>query len=231
MKATIISSFAEDRLITKTKTIKKKGGPAKFIAQVYDKFNIPYSIICGEQGIVEINMKNKVEQGKIVSIGKIKSKIQSDTEFVLISTLLNEFNLKALGKFNCVDLQGYVRDRSDFGKKKLFDSGELEKFDIIKATKEEIQYIPKQRAKKLKILVLTNGEKGFEIIKDGKKQIFSIDKIETEDTIGAGDTFFAAFCMRYYQIRDIIKSAEFAKNVTRKFLADKKEIIPAVAHR
>jgi len=222
MKAIIISSFAEDRLITEKKIIVNQGGPAKFITQVYNKFKFPYCLICGDQGSVEIDMRNMVEQGKIISIGQITSQIPNNTEFVLISTLLDEFNLKASGKFNCVDIQGYVRDGSNFGKKKMFDSEELEKFDIIKATKEEIRYIPKQRVEKLKMILLTDGENGFEVIKCGKKQIFPIEKVETEDTIGAGDTFFAGFCVEYYKTRDIIKSAEFAKDITKTFLIKKK---------
>ena len=222
MKAIIISSFAKDRLIMEKETIVNQGGPAKFITQVYDKLKIPYCLICGDQGIVEIDMRNMVEQGKIISIGKITYQIPNNAEFVLISTLLDEFNLKASGKFNCVDLQGYVREGSDFGKKKIFDSEELEKFDIIKATKEEIKYIPKQIVTKLKILLLTDGENGFEIMKCGKKQIFPINKVETEDTIGAGDTFFAGFCIEYYKTRDIIKSAESAKDITKTFLNQKK---------
>ena len=166
-------------------------------------------------------MRNNMEKGRIISTSKILCQMQNKAEIVLISTLLDEFDLKAFGKFCCVDLQGYVRDGSDFGKKRAFDSEELEKFDVVKVTKYEVQYIPKDRVKRLKTLVITDGEKGFEVIQEGNRQKFTIKKIDAPDTIGSGDTFFAAFCVEYYRTNDITKSAEFANCVTREFLLEK----------
>lgn len=176
MKAMVISSFAEDRIIYGSKKVLKKGGPARFITQVLKKLRMPYQLICNDEGIVEIDMRNNMEKGRIISTSKILCQMQNKAEIVLISTLLDEFDLKAFGKFCCVDLQGYVRDGSDFGKKRAFDSEELEKFDVVKVTKYEVQYIPKDRVKRLKTLVITDGEKGFEVIQEGNRQKFTIKR-------------------------------------------------------
>ncbi len=221
MKATIISSFAEDILINESGIERREGGPALFISNVFKEFKMPFDIFTGKKSSVEIDMRKNVEKGRIISLGKILQEIPAGAELVLISTLLDEFELKAIGSFCCLDLQGYVRNGKDFGKKKNFDSEELERFDVIKATKEEIEYIPKSRKEKIKLLLLTNEENGFEILKDGKIYSFVVEKIEAKNTIGAGDTFFASFCLEYYQTRDILKSVEFAKSNTAIFLKNK----------
>jgi hypothetical protein len=223
MKATVISSFAKDILLKGEKIEKCRGGPAFFITKTLEKLNIPYNLFCGEEGIVEINLENGIERGKVKKIGKIEPQ-KDNMNFLLVSTLLNEFKLKPLGKFNCVDIQGYVRDKNNTIKKSRYYCKELKKFDIVKATKEELQYIPKEIKKKIKIILETNGDKGFIVSKGEKKYYFSVEKIKTTDTIGAGDTFFTAFCLKYYQTKDIVKSARYSQKITSNFLISKMEV-------
>ncbi|MBI4095673.1 MAG: hypothetical protein HY438_02330 [DPANN group archaeon] len=224
MSVAIISSFAEDRLIfANEKTECREGGPALFISNVFKKCGIPFKLFCGEKAIVEIDMRNNIEKGRVKSISKIITNSNKTFDFALVSTLLNEFSLKRIANFNCLDIQGYVRDGSDFGKKKFFDSEELENFDIIKATEEEIKYLSKQRVSKIKLLLLTRGSNGFEIIQNECKYDFSVDKIYSSDTIGAGDTFFAAFCIKYYLTNDIFQSARFATKTVADFLKSKEK--------
>lgn len=218
MKVAVISTFAVDKLVDENIEV-RSGGPALFIISMLNKFGIPYTLFT-TNAIVRINMRNGVEKGRVDYVGSISATVD-DTDIVLISTLLDEFKLKAVGKFCCVDLQGYVRDGSDFGKKKCFDSKELETFDVVKVTKRELTYISKSRTKKIKLLLVTNGAKGFEVITRDKKYRFNVDEVKSINTVGAGDTFFTAFCIKYYQTRDIIQSAEFAKEITTNFLKEK----------
>jgi len=224
MRVTVISTFATDKLIKNSGVTFRKGGPALFITRTLDELNIPYDLFCSDNAIVEIDMRGNNEKGRIIRVTPIKRVSEIRKGLVLISTLLKEFELKAIGEFPCLDIQGYVRDGTGFGKKKKFDSEELEKFEVVKATGEEIQYIPKSRVNSIKVLVVTNGCEGFDVITQGEKYSFRTNRIECDDTIGAGDTFFTAFCVKYYQTKNIFWSAEFAKRVTNEFLENKKAL-------
>ena len=221
MTTVLVSSFAKDVLIKEDAREVKRGGPALFISEVLRKNNIQFKMVTSKEAIVEIDMKNNAEKGRIKQIYPIKADLNNNARFVLISTLLDEFKLKAFGRFCCLDIQGYVRDGTNFGKKKFFDSEEIEKFAIVKATKEEIEYIPKARVRRINILLLTDGANGFEVIQNGRTNFFAVDKLEVDNTIGAGDTFFAAFCLNFFTTRDIFQSAEYAEKTVSRFLIEK----------
>ncbi|MBN2459815.1 hypothetical protein JXB28_06025 [Candidatus Woesearchaeota archaeon] len=225
MKTIIISTFAEDRIITDSGMKKRDGGPALFIKNFFDKAGLEYELISGEKAIVEIDMRNKKEIGKIKQVASIQydpDKVK-DSGLVLVSTLLKEFPLKAYGAFPCVDIQGYVRSATGFGKKKYFDSPELEKFAIIKGTENELRYVPISRMKGKNIVIKTKGAQGFDVISGGKEKYFTAKKVKSPNTIGAGDTFFAAFCTHYYKTRDIDRSALYAKEKVCEFLMQKSD--------
>lgn len=217
MIVTIISSFADDVIIDGEKKIIKKGGPAKFIENALIKLNLDYKIITGKRGKVEIEMEKEI--GKILLSEKIDFKPEPQPEFVIISTLKDEYPLKAEGRFNCLDIQGYVR-RYDFSKK-MFSSKELKKFDIIKGTEEELSYLSKKDLSKKSIILETKGKEGCVIRKDNQKIIIKPKIVDSPDTIGAGDTFFAVFCITYYQTRDLELSGRTAAKEVGKFLKGK----------
>lgn len=221
MNTLVISSFAKDYLILENKIEIRDGGPALFITKVLSENKIPFRSRSGKTAIVEIDLRNNQEKGRIKRVDPIRIRNYGRLDFVIISTLLNEYRLKAIGKFCCLDIQGYVRVKNTFWKKKLFDSKELEKFDVVKATEEELKYIPQSRVEKIKLLLITKGENGFDVVEHGKIKSFSIQKIYPTDTVGAGDTFFTAFCLKYNQTRDIIKSSKFAKETVVRFLKQK----------
>ncbi len=216
-KFLVISSFAKDILIRENNLEIREGGPAKFIKQVLNNLKISYKLAFSKKAIVEIDMRKGLEIGRIKKVYAIKSAKFNGP--VLVSTLLDEFKLKTLGTFNCLDVQGYVRDGKIFGKKKKFYSNELNKFDIIKATKEENNYLELKNFKGL--LIITDGKYGFSIKSGKNKYKFRVKPVRCKETIGAGDTFFAYFCVSYYINRDIIKSAKFARLLTYRFLKTK----------
>ena len=198
MKPTIIASYATDIVEGKP----RRGGPALFITKALEEMGIEYDIYSTE-GIVEID---KEERGTVKRAGKITA--PDAGEMVLISTLLDEYELRPIGKFNCVDVQGYVRA----GRKT-----DLSGFDIIKGTEKELEGVKTTGVRG--IIIKTKGEEGFEIIEKDKRTGIKGRKIECKDTIGAGDTLFTAFCVRYYKTRDVKISAEYAKRTVEKFLA------------
>jgi hypothetical protein len=221
MATTIISTFAQDRLIKEEGIQIREGGPAYFITRVFKKLREPFELISNKPGVVEIDMRDKKEAGRVKKVSKIRFLPKERMDLVIISTLLKEYEPKAFGNVSCLDVQGYVRDNTGFGKKKLFDSPELEKFTIIKGDANEIACIPTQRLAKVPIVLITIGSGGFIIIENDKRRQYSIEKVDSPDTIGAGDTFFAAFCIKYSKTRDTVQCAEFAKRIVTDFLKEK----------
>lgn len=222
MKVTIISSFAQDILIKDDGIEKNEGGPALFITNFLRKKGIEYDLVTGKKGIVEIDMRENREVGKINNMQKFLAIPTSVNGLVIYSSLLDEFPLRRIGDVNCVDVQGYVRDKNVFGGKKYFDDESLKGFDIVKGTKEEISFINEDILKTIKLVVITSGSKGFDIISNSEKQSFDVDKVSSKDTIGAGDTFFVAFCTKYFETKDLKESANYAKDEARNFLINKK---------
>lgn len=221
MIVTVVSSFAVDRLISDSGISFRDGGPAFFITRTLEGLGVKYSVVSSGKANVDIDMRDDKEQGKIVQVEKIVFNPEISPDFVLVSTLSDEFDLMACGKFNCLDIQGYVRDGRFFGTKRVFGSEELGKFDIIKGTVAEIKYVPENILSKVPIVVVTNGSEGFRIYCKNKEYFFNVDKLVVPDTIGAGDTFFAVFCVKYYETRNIFQSAIFAKSFVNDFLKKK----------
>lgn len=215
MKITVIASFAEDRLISDRGMAIREGGPAFFITKVCDDLKKEYELFSGKKGIVEIDMWDKKEVGRVKSAGQIECETKAD--LVIISTIIDEYPLSAQGNISCLDIQGYVRG-DGFGQKRFFDSPELEKFTILKGSTEELRYVPQNRLKKIPVVIETQGEEGC-LVRCGEKitQIPTIP-VMSADTIGAGDTFFSAYCIKYAETKDAVKSAEFAQNIVKEFL-------------
>ena len=122
-----------------------------------------------------------------------------------------------------MDIQGYVRDGSDFGKKKYWNPPEevVNSIFCLKGTSEELLYIPSSflESQKQKILIETKGQLGCEIFIRGKHRAIHPSRIvDTNDTIGAGDTFFAYFISEYIRKQNVQMSAVYATEETRKFL-------------
>jgi hypothetical protein len=232
-KITVLSTFAEDILIDETGRIirKQKGGPAFYLTKAFKERGINVNLVTAPSMKVEILIKGGEEYGRI----KKKSKPQEidfssiKTPYLLISTILDEFNLKGISAFGgkvFLDVQGYVRNGRDFEKKRHWMVLEEVASSIfcLKGTKKEMNYLPNSfvEAQKKKILLITKGKSGCAIFAFGKKKLIKPSKvIEAPDTIGAGDYFFANFIINFLKTQDPFISAKFAVKNTTKFLLHK----------
>lgn len=229
-KITILSTYAQDELIDQNGRVvrRQKGGPAFYIKQVFKNGKTLFSLKTNQSMKVQILMTKKGEFGKIAEKPKLKivefSKIISP--YLIISTILDEFNLDSLPLFRgkvFLDVQGYVRNGNDFGKKKTWKPRQeiFESIFCLKGTKEELKNIPLKflKQQKQKILIVTNGKKGCEVFASGKRYIIKPTKIiKVKNTIGAGDTFFAFFVMQFIKTEKLLESVNFAVNKTSNFL-------------
>ena len=158
---------------------------------------------------------------------------------MLISSVLDEFNLDNLQNYQgkvFLDIQGYGRDRNDFGQKKLWEPNDniFANIFCLKGTKEELKNIPSKyiQKQKKKILIITNGEYGSEIFSFGKHYLIKpLSIIVCKNTIGAGDTFMANFVIRFLRTTNVLDSAKYATSKTSIFLKSKIYIMKAISSR
>ncbi|MFA6048125.1 MAG: PfkB family carbohydrate kinase [Parcubacteria group bacterium] len=223
----IYSTFAKDFIYSNNNLIsQRKGGPAFFIENVFKKNDIKYRLFTGEPIQIKIQVIEKGESGTIESKIIKKAIIENNrNDFILISTISDEWILKSdLSKEGEIflDVQGYVRAAKEDGS--IYKSILWNNIFCMKGTQQEIDLIPEDiiERQKDKLLIITNGNKGCKILFKKKERSFSPQRIiVAKDTIGAGDTFFASFMVKFMHTNDITKSGNFAVEETEKFLASK----------
>ncbi|MBI2645300.1 bifunctional hydroxymethylpyrimidine kinase/phosphomethylpyrimidine kinase [Candidatus Uhrbacteria bacterium] len=226
----VLSTFSHDTLIRKDESVinRQEGGPAFYIKKVLEEEKTRYILKTGKKMNVEILVTKREEFGRVPknSIPKKIKFSQIVTPFLLISSVLDEFNLENLYGFKgkiFFDIQGYVRDGDDFGKKKTWKPSKEVFGNIfcLKGTKEELQNIPKKQreAQKKKILLITKGERGSEIFVFGKRYIVKPSKvIRSKNTVGAGDTFFSYVTAHFIKTKKVLDSIQYATEKTTLFL-------------
>lgn len=224
----IYSTFSKDIILdeNRNRIVIRKGGPAFFIEKVFRKHKVRYEMNSGNVLKVEIVLTKEGEKGKVKGEIKESKEIQNinNNDFVLISTICGEWvlgdNILSGAKI-FLDIQGYIRTKKkvdDFLNNDFWD-----KVFCIKGTEEEINKLPEKIIKnqKKKCLVITKGKNGSVIYFKNKKYAFCPKRINSKDTIGAGDIFFANFFLKFMETNDIIKSGTFATKETENFLITK----------
>lgn len=201
-----------------------KGGPDFFMEKVLKKHNVKYSIHVDKAKImIRVNGE---EKGKLNSkLREKKIKNINSKDIVIISTVDREWILDdsfdGMAKV-FLDVQGYIRSAAK--DPSIYTLKFWNKIACIKGNRKEISKLPRKivdRQKK-KLLIVTKGDEGSTIYFKNKKYLFRAKKIKTQDTIGAGDTFFANLIISLLVKRnDIIQSGNFATRETEKFLVKK----------
>jgi hypothetical protein len=229
-KITILSTFASDKIVDEQGYVYKvqEGGPGFYFKKVFAKEKINFRLLTGQKLRVEILITTKGEFGKIKERPLIKNVIfkKIRTPFLLISSILNEFNLEQLPAFQglvFLDIQGYVRSRGSFGQKKNWQPNKAIFANIfcLKVTQEELKYLSSKYIKeqKQKILLVTKGRFGCDVFYFGKKFTIKPEKIiKIDNAVGAGDTFFAYFISKYMKTNNVIASVKYATAMVLIFL-------------
>ena len=80
---------------------------------------------------------------------------------------------------------------------------------------------------KIKIIIITMGEKGSFAFDTAKAEFYYCDAIATKvvSTVGAGDSFGAAFLTKYFQGMDINTCLNFASKLSS-YVCSKKDAVP-----
>ncbi len=234
---TIFSTFALDKLVDEAGQLvrEQKGGPALYLSNIFRQEKIPFTIESSVLTEVEIMMTKSGEFGRILKRSTPLSIQFSSikTPFIVISTLLDEFSLKDISYFQgniFLDIQGYVRDGKDFGKKKYWNPEKeiIDSIFCLKGTEKELANIQNTFLKnqKQKLLIKTMGKLGCEVFMDGNRYMVSPKSvIKTDNAIGAGDTFFAYFISKFMQSDNMLRSVNYAVEKTSEFLSFQGEVL------
>lgn len=230
----VLASRSKDYIYTdfEKKPTVKEGGPALFIRKVFDDLGVSYRLAQTDRAEVEIKISNQEEVGRILKPDRIKLPRTIIESNILISTIgPRALSLDFLKEYNgdvFLDIQGFVRcERSPRpGAKKVWKIADtiVNKLTVLKGTSEELHFLSPDVLERLKdrILIETRGAAGVAIWEAGKKtELAPPRKVRTENTIGAGDVFMAAFVYKFIKTRNARKSAYFALKYTSSFLENK----------
>lgn len=227
----LYSTLAEDTKLRPNGEVisRQEGGPLLFIKNVFDQEGIPYVVHPGLIMGVEILIRDDGEFGKIKPPERIIKATQSDN-WIVVSTLLDEWDISGIESIDpnvFLDIQGYVRDGSAFGKKKHWaPTAQLQSSILcMKGTSEELEYVPQDIVEKQKesILISTMGENGLDLFWQSNRIHVPANKVQDlPDTVGAGDTFFSYFIAAMFKGDDPVIAATYATQKTAKFLKSKK---------
>ena len=230
----VVSSFADDIVYYGSLSDSQRchAGPAFYISKVLQKEGLDFKLISEDSMVVEILVTPSGELGKVPvkpSTKKIPSKL---SDWAIISTVLNEWDIASIRDwptFLFVDLQGYVRDGDDFGKKRIWkDIAQFaDKIFCLKGTREEIGQLPPLvlQDQKKRLLLITNGDKGVDVYYRGTHTyVPSGQIIRSNNTIGAGDTFLAYFVSAMFRGDNPVKATRYASERTALFLKGEKSL-------
>lgn len=164
-----------------------------------------------------------------------------ESDCILISPLFSEVSYKTLQKIVnsakspvALDVQGYLRTIDEHTKqvsKRKIDTNSIKGIDIVKLNEEEATILYpslnyEQMAKALiangqKVCLFTLGEKGAMIFDTKTVHRLQIPSLNPKDTVGAGDTFFAAFLKDYLYTENIAHAGNNAIQYVYSYLKNK----------
>ena len=231
MKISVISTYATDLLIdvkTKKTLREQRGGPVLYLESALESLGIKPKVFTGEELLVEILVQEHDEFGSIHQQPHPLPLPLLETGTAIVSTILNEWDLRNANNYSgklFVDIQGYVRDGSDFGKKKSWEGIETiaPYLFCIKGNVVEIGMLPDEvvaEQKRKRMLIITKDKEGVEIYYKGeRKECKPSNVIHPPNTIGAGDTFFANFVYKFMTGNTVENAGNFALDKTSEFLS------------
>lgn len=220
MSLSVFSTYAKDRITDKTGQVSEQtGGPLFYLEKALKDIKVDFNSFHGETITVEIEISDNGEVGRLVKFPKIiPLSADNASKFIIVSTIFDEYDLNLISKFNgkiFIDIQGYVRSRTNFeGKDNMY---------CLKGTKEEISLLSKKvyEDQKKRLLIVTDGEKGIEYFSEGKQYSVSMRKIASSNAVGAGDTLLGYFVGFLVKGNTVQKSISLAQRKTEYFLMNK----------
>jgi hypothetical protein len=227
-RVTLVSTRTRDTLTLpdgSRKTI--PGGPANYIGGAFRRLGLECNLVTGEVADVDVISSPHGEEYVIPALAPIQFPHRLECAALLLSPIVREIDpdlVPLVDALLVIDLQGFVREPgvSSGDVRATFDLTELlARSDVVKASESELQRLTESSRKVLDgaILLTTLGERGALVRCDRRECFVPARVIKTPYTIGAGDSYLAAFTAAILDGCDPIgaaqKAARFTENVLR----------------
>ncbi len=227
---TLIASHTVDHIDDRDRglQIERSGGPAHYCGTAISSLGYKPAIITGSKPAdVFITISDHKEHIRIDQVPTIDLPERLPSRNIILSPILGEFNLRKLRSRRravFLDAQGYIR--APQGCSELDWQCNLHDLDnvvALKVNRGEFQHVHKSIIDffKRRILLLTKGPHGGELWYHGRRINICGHKISTTDTLGAGDTFFGSFVVKFLETSDAVHAAKFAVSKAEELLKKK----------
>jgi pfkB family carbohydrate kinase len=205
------------------------GGPAHYVGRALERLRCPYHLITGETVTVEVQRTPSGEQYVIPSLPLIPLPERLHGAAVILSPIMQEIEAVELPEIDgilIVDLQGFVRrpmqPTESEGEK--FDLVHLfRRADFVKASEGELHRLDSRSLAALerRTLIITRGDRGAIVRRGGNQEMIPAEPVSATQTIGAGDSFLAAFARALVLGKGTIEAAHSAARFTEEVLRER----------
>jgi sugar/nucleoside kinase (ribokinase family) len=205
-----------------------EGGPARYILEALQRLGATCELVTGELAHVEVVPGPHGETYSIPTLAPIPLPERLSADAVILSPIMREIPpapLPPIDGLLAIDLQGFVRTPNEAGvvREPADLHVLLERVDIVKAAEAELASLSEESRRRLSraIVLVTRGADGAVLRRDRSEVVVAGRAVPAPYTVGAGDTFLAAFVVNYLSDRDALKAAERAARFTEAVLAER----------
>lgn len=223
-RITLVTTSTIDRLhLPGGSTLDLPGGPALYLAQALTRLGRPYRLITGPRATAQVLPGPRYI---IPPLPPIPLPCPLPGEVVILDPVGNEIDPYAIPPLSgelVIDLQGFVRVPnipSDQPGPLVDLQALLGRAAVVKAAEAEVERLDEASRAALAgtTLLLTRGAAGAVVRWPGGEHTVTARPVETTHTIGAGDTFLAAFVAARMDGCDRAAAAERAARFTERIL-------------
>jgi sugar/nucleoside kinase (ribokinase family) len=227
---TLVSSFTVDRFPPDDDGRRREltGGPAHYVGSALARLGVPYVLITGGVASVEVIPGPEGEHYLIPPMERISLPDRLTTPAVILSPIVGEIDPEAIPPIDgilAVDLQGFVRRpmRPTDERFEVDLTALLRRADVVKAAEAEINQLSSASLEAVldTMLVQTHGARGATICDRGTTHEISARPVSASYSVGAGDTYLAAFVAGLLHGEGPAAAGEQAARFTEAFLRDR----------
>jgi hypothetical protein len=205
------------------------GGPAYYIPRALERLAVLHRIITGIEVKTEVVLTPEGEQYVIPALPLIPLPATLKGDAVVLSPVMREIDPNCVPPTSgllVVDLQGFVREpgRLSGEARRQVDLTELlARADAVKGADAEIALLDASSRAALDrtLLVITRGKQGAVVRVGGRAYEVPAHVVPARNTIGAGDTFLAAFTVEMVRHGEPVRAATKAARFTEQFLSER----------
>jgi sugar/nucleoside kinase (ribokinase family) len=227
---TVVSTHTVDRFPPDADGNRRSmpGGPAHYIGVALDRLGVPYRIITGPTCSVDVLPGPEGEEYLIQPIPLIPLPERLCGPAAILSPIAREIEPEQVPETDgilAIDLQGFVRHpgrpSSDLDTVDLTPL--VRRAQVIKASDPELSHLSPSSLSALhtSILLMTHGAHGVSLKEGGRTHFIPSHPVQAPDTIGAGDTYLAAFIAHLLDGDDPVRAAERAARFTEEVLMER----------